>query len=152
TARQKNPLGDKVGTFTRSPGAIPIMRVIHSKNRRPKPIDATVAQVLQDVSSDRLRAFVEMFSFPRHYVAERQANIQARDLLLRLLHGFGYTPSVLGTYDNIVVTSSGVEEGPYLLLGAHYDTVPGTPGADDNASAVAVCLECARLVKEHDIP
>jgi Zn-dependent M28 family amino/carboxypeptidase len=27
--------------------------------------------------------------------------------------------------------------------------VPGTPGADDNASAVAVCLECARLIKEH---
>jgi Zn-dependent M28 family amino/carboxypeptidase len=26
--------------------------------------------------------------------------------------------------------------------------VPGTPGADDNASAVAVCLECARLLKQ----
>jgi Zn-dependent M28 family amino/carboxypeptidase len=23
---------------------------------------------------------------------------------------------------------------------AHYDSVPGTPGADDNASALAVCL------------
>jgi Zn-dependent M28 family amino/carboxypeptidase len=29
--------------------------------------------------------------------------------------------------------------------------VPGSPGADDNASAVAVCLECARLVKESGI-
>ena len=28
----------------------------------------------------------------------------------------------------------------YYLVGAHYDTVPGTPGADDNASAVAVLL------------
>ena len=35
---------------------------------------------------------------------------------------------------------------PTLLLGAHYDTVPGTPGADDNASAVAVLLETARLM------
>ena len=33
---------------------------------------------------------------------------------------------------------------PAILLGAHYDTVPGTPGADDNASAVAVLLETAR--------
>jgi hypothetical protein len=33
-----------------------------------------------------------------------------------------------------------------ILLGAHYDTVPGTPGADDNASAVAVLLETTRLV------
>ena len=32
----------------------------------------------------------------------------------------------------------------YYLVGAHYDTVPGTPGADDNASAVAVLLETAR--------
>jgi Zn-dependent M28 family amino/carboxypeptidase len=35
---------------------------------------------------------------------------------------------------------------PLLLLGAHYDTVMGTPGADDNASAVAVMLEITRLL------
>jgi acetylornithine deacetylase/succinyl-diaminopimelate desuccinylase-like protein len=28
----------------------------------------------------------------------------------------------------------------YYVVGAHYDTVPSTPGADDNASAVAVLL------------
>jgi Zn-dependent M28 family amino/carboxypeptidase len=32
----------------------------------------------------------------------------------------------------------------YYVVGAHYDTVPGSPGADDNASAVAVLLELAR--------
>ncbi|MEM9120445.1 MAG: M28 family peptidase [Cyanobacteria bacterium P01_F01_bin.56] len=31
-----------------------------------------------------------------------------------------------------------------LIIGAHYDTVPGTPGADDNASGLAVLLELAR--------
>jgi Zn-dependent M28 family amino/carboxypeptidase len=31
----------------------------------------------------------------------------------------------------------------YYVVGAHYDTVPGTPGADDNASGVAVLLELA---------
>jgi hypothetical protein len=29
--------------------------------------------------------------------------------------------------------------------------VPGTPGADGNASAVAVCLECALLIRRHNI-
>ena len=29
--------------------------------------------------------------------------------------------------------------------------MPGSPGADGNASAVAVCLECARLTREHNI-
>ena len=33
-----------------------------------------------------------------------------------------------------------------IVLGAHYDTVETTPGADDNASAVAVLLEAARLL------
>ena len=33
-----------------------------------------------------------------------------------------------------------------IVVGAHYDTVPGSPGADDNASGVAVLIELARLV------
>ena len=36
----------------------------------------------------------------------------------------------------------------YYVVGAHYDTVPNTPGADDNASAVAVMLELARRVRQ----
>jgi len=36
----------------------------------------------------------------------------------------------------------------YYLVGAHYDTVPGTPGADDNASAVAIMLELARRLQQ----
>jgi Iap family predicted aminopeptidase len=36
----------------------------------------------------------------------------------------------------------------YYLVGAHYDTVPGTPGADDNASAVAVMLELAARLRQ----
>ncbi|MFW6200317.1 MAG: M28 family peptidase, partial [Gemmatimonadota bacterium] len=33
-----------------------------------------------------------------------------------------------------------------VLVGAHIDTVRGSPGADDNASGVAGVLECARLL------
>src|SRR5205823_13185909 len=33
---------------------------------------------------------------------------------------------------------------PFFIVGAHYDSVPGTPGADDNASGVAALLELAR--------
>ena len=36
------------------------------------------------------------------------------------------------------------DQGPIFILGAHYDTVPGSPGADDNASGVAATLEIAR--------
>lgn len=33
---------------------------------------------------------------------------------------------------------------PPILIGAHYDAVVGSPGADDNATSVAVLLELAR--------
>jgi len=38
---------------------------------------------------------------------------------------------------------------PPILVGAHYDTVPGSPGADDNASGVAGLLELARYAAEY---
>ncbi|MFX0184118.1 MAG: M28 family peptidase [Candidatus Hodarchaeota archaeon] len=37
---------------------------------------------------------------------------------------------------------------PTLLITSHYDTVFSTPGADDNASGVAVMLEVARVLSE----
>ncbi len=36
---------------------------------------------------------------------------------------------------------------PLFIVGAHYDSTPTTPGADDNASAVAVLLELARWIR-----
>ncbi len=36
---------------------------------------------------------------------------------------------------------------PAVLIGAHYDTRPESPGADDNASGVAALLACAALLK-----
>jgi Zn-dependent M28 family amino/carboxypeptidase len=33
---------------------------------------------------------------------------------------------------------------PLVIVGAHYDSIPGSPGADDNISAVAALLELAR--------
>jgi len=127
------------------------MKLAHSKNRPPVAHDAGIAKILGEVSPERLRAFVEMLAFPRHYVEEKRANRRARDLLTKLTTSFGYAPVLQGSFDNIVMTSSSPADGPFVLLGAHYDSVPGTPGADDNASAVAVCLECARLIKRHEI-
>jgi Zn-dependent M28 family amino/carboxypeptidase len=45
---------------------------------------------------------------------------------------------------NLIVEKKGSDK-EVLIIGAHYDTVPGTPGADDNASGLAGLLELARL-------
>jgi len=51
-------------------------------------------------------------------------------------------------YKNIVAEKRGIiSPHRVLILGAHYDTVPGSPGADDNASAVALLLEVARNIQ-----
>ena len=46
---------------------------------------------------------------------------------------------------NVLATAPGAA-GPPLILAAHLDTVMGSPGADDNASSVAVLLELATVL------
>lgn len=51
-------------------------------------------------------------------------------------------------FDNIEVRLAGTgTRRATLVIGAHYDTVRGTPGADDNASGVAILLEVARRLQ-----
>ncbi|MBM4338229.1 MAG: M28 family peptidase [Deltaproteobacteria bacterium] len=72
------------------------------------------------------------------------------DYIESILTSFGYpvqrqTYSCYGkSVSNLIVEKNGTEK-EVVVIGAHYDTVPGTPGADDNASAVAGLLELARL-------
>jgi Zn-dependent M28 family amino/carboxypeptidase len=50
---------------------------------------------------------------------------------------------------NLEVTVPGMARASEIVLvGAHYDTVPGSPGADDNASGVAGLIEIARQLRD----
>ena len=56
-----------------------------------------------------------------------------------------------GTHHNVIGTARPDTE-PFqsalpLIVAAHFDTVQGSPGADDNASALAVMLQIARHVR-----
>jgi Zn-dependent M28 family amino/carboxypeptidase len=46
-----------------------------------------------------------------------------------------------------VAVPGGERASEIVLVGAHYDTVPGSPGADDNASGVAGVIEIARALR-----
>lgn len=53
--------------------------------------------------------------------------------------------------ENLLVERRGTQRPDrVLVVGAHYDTVPETPGADDNASAVAMLVEAARVLAGRD--
>jgi hypothetical protein len=51
------------------------------------------------------------------------------------------------TVRNLEVEIEGTSSpGEIVLIGAHYDSAPGSPGANDNASGVAALIEMARLL------
>ena len=59
-----------------------------------------------------------------------------------------------GTYHNVIGTARPAkqfESAPPLIVAAHFDTVQGSPGADDNASALAVMLQIARQVRAMEL-
>lgn len=92
--------------------------------------------------AQRLRGHVERLAYPRHYERQAAANRKARDDIKAHFIEWGYEVHYQGSYDNIIALPP--EHDPRLtLVCAHYDSVPSTPGADDNASALAVMLETA---------
>ncbi|WP_299407470.1 M28 family peptidase [Acaryochloris sp. IP29b_bin.148] len=52
-------------------------------------------------------------------------------------------------HENLILSLPGTQPLPPILIGAHFDTVPGSPGADDNASGLVVLLELARYFYHH---
>lgn len=57
------------------------------------------------------------------------------------------------TAHNLVAEVRGTERPEEIVvIGAHYDTVPGSPGADDNASGVAAVIELARHFRTRPQP
>jgi Zn-dependent M28 family amino/carboxypeptidase len=80
-----------------------------------------------------------------------QAYAEAADYIQSTWRGLGYDVSEQ-EYDvhgnrcvNLEATRIGTRPGQVLLIGAHYDSVRGSPGANDNASGVAAMLELSRL-------
>ncbi len=66
----------------------------------------------------------------------RWGDVTAQGFVVQGREYFNWCSATLGTQP---------ERSP-ILVGAHYDTVPGSPGADDNASGVAVLLALAELM------
>jgi hypothetical protein len=86
----------------------------------------------------------QLAASPRASVAQRSAT---RGYLMGQLSALGYVPT-LDSYDsgaNVVAELPATTASTaWIVLGAHFDTVTGSPGANDNATGVAVVLAAAR--------
>jgi Zn-dependent M28 family amino/carboxypeptidase len=90
-----------------------------------------------------------------HNVDYHEALEQAALYLEHTLAGYGYTvtrqefETETRKVHNLEVTLTGASAPPAgdIVVGAHYDSVLGAPGANDNGSGVAAVLELARLLR-----
>lgn len=100
---------------------------------------------------DNLRAHVHVLA---EEIGERHRHPQvdqAADYIAAQWEAMGLVPSqhVYGArWRNVSVDFYGRERrDEFIVVGAHYDSVNMTPGADDNASGVAGLLELGRLLQ-----
>jgi Zn-dependent M28 family amino/carboxypeptidase len=94
----------------------------------------------------RLRGWVERLAIPRHIFANARNNSRVRDALARAFDELGLSVQIQGRFQNVVALPRAAHGQPTAFIAAHYDSVPDCPGADDNASGLAVMLECARVL------
>jgi hypothetical protein len=107
--------------------------------------------------SARLRGHVAAIASNEHNTATPQALEQAARHIETALEGFGYRlhrqeyEAGGQNVRNIEVSVSSVAPGSkperIFIVGAHYDSARGAPGANDNGSGTAAVLELARLLK-----
>ncbi len=121
------------------------MRIDHSTDASPLDPAAEVAEIAGRVSGQRLRRTVEAISEPRNFFRELAANQRVAKWIFDRFAALDLAPRYQGEFANVVAMTPACGAQPAVLIGAHYDSVPDCPGADDNASAVAAMLECAQL-------
>ncbi len=123
-----------------------MMRIVAS-TPDSEPVPEAIRGVLDTVSPDDLRELVERLSVPRVYGTPENQAVGRTILDLFSASGVARLGVETDVEGNVIV---GDPRHARILIGAHYDAVPGTPGADDNANAVAVLLATAHAVGPHD--
>jgi hypothetical protein len=134
------------------------------------PVRSTVADDRPGPERDRLRADVFRLASPEFEGRSAQGARAAGDLLIDRLRQLGLAPAFDGSFEqefeagdllgrNIaaMLPGSDPDRADWIILSAHYDHlgIRGGrlyPGADDNASAVAMVLEVARCLSGHAEP
>jgi hypothetical protein len=111
-------------------------------------------QVLEGVTVERLQSHIQALEGIRHPLVTPVALERAADYIWDTLKSLDYDMLEHRfnedgrDFRNIIATRRGTHypEQRVIVL-AHFDTVSVTPGADDNASGVAVLLELATILK-----
>jgi Zn-dependent M28 family amino/carboxypeptidase len=94
-----------------------------------------------------LKYIVDSISIPRHYVVEHQNNTSVFRWIKNEFETLGMNVAIQGKFNNIIASYGEIDSEFSVIVGAHYDSVPNSPGADDNASAIAGLLALAKKLR-----
>jgi len=126
------------------------MLISHASDSPTVKKDSGYPEILRKIQLADLRAWVKHLSVPRHFLAQPEENLATAKYIAGLLESWGYPVSLQGEFYNVVSMPRTVRS-PLILIGAHFDSVATTPGADDNASAVAALLGIAKAFAGHPL-
>jgi hypothetical protein len=113
-------------------------------------------------SKDSIQSYNEVIQTYINRQSLTPANRASRDWLFSKFVEFGYDSVVLDTFitminsmsdtcHNVVAYKVGsLLPDHHIIVCAHRDAVPGSPGADDNGSGCAAVLEISRILKDVD--
>jgi len=105
--------------------------------------DPAIAALVAQIDPDRYEAHLAALAGQRATAQEREA---ARAYIQQQLESFGYAVQVDATENVSALRPGSISPDVRFVVGAHHDSVFGSPGADDNASGVAAVLEIARVL------
>lgn len=110
-------------------------------------------EALKLVSLDRIRNHIKSIEGVRHPLTAPAALEEAAGYIRETLESLGYSmsehtfPDNGRNFSNVIATRRGTRyPDQRVIVLAHYDTVADSPGADDNASGIAVLLELATVL------
>jgi len=121
----------------------------------PLPECGTESPLALSQCVDRARYDTDLEFVAMERVPETTYWMAVQDRCADTLEGLGFAVErhAYGTGVNVLGVREGtIEPQRRVLVGAHYDHIPGCPGADDNASGVAATLETARVLAQRDYP
>lgn len=112
-------------------------------------VPVSVADIVAQVDGARMRTNLEQIEGPRHPASfpdhlENVRNFIGAQMAAQGVHVRG---QIFSTGGNIIGRHPGItNEARTYVVDAHYDTVAGSPGADDNGSGVVGVLEAIRVL------
>jgi hypothetical protein len=124
------------------------------------PVYDAVRDATREINITRLYTYQKaLYDFGSKHMT-MPGNRKASEYIYETLKSFGYEPEMqwfnpaegIETANVIARLEGTTHPGVVYILSSHFDSVLGSPGADDNSSGTAVLLEAARVLAQNPQP